>query len=101
MKEIALGSDPNAVDLKETVKKHLTGPRLSVKDYGSDDPVYADVAFTVAEAVASGKHDRGILMCGTGIGMCIAANKVRGASLHAVPILTQPNGQERVITPIL
>jgi ribose 5-phosphate isomerase B len=79
MKEIALGSDPNAVDLKETVKKHLTDLGYVWKDYGSDDPIYANVAFTVAGAVAAGKHDRGILMCGTGIGMCIAANKVKGA----------------------
>ena len=78
MKEIALGSDPNAVDLKETIKKHLTDLGYTWKDYGSDDPVYANVAFTVAQAVAAGKHDRGILMCGTGIGMCIAANKVTG-----------------------
>jgi ribose 5-phosphate isomerase B len=78
MNEIALGSDPNAVDLKETIKKHLTDLGYAWKDYGSDDPVYANVAFTVAEAVAAGKHDRGILMCGTGIGMCIAANKVAG-----------------------
>src|SRR5512143_1835258 len=78
MKEIALGSDPNAVDLKETIKKHLTDLGYTWKDYGSDDPIYANVAFTVAQAVAAGKHDRGILMCGTGIGMCIAANKVAG-----------------------
>ena len=48
-------------------------------DYGSDDPIYANVAIQVAEAVAAGKHDRGILICGTGIGVCIAANKVPGA----------------------
>ncbi len=79
MKEIALGSDPNAADLKETIKKHLGDLGYAWKDYGSDDPVYANVAFAVAEAVAAGKHDRGILMCGTGIGMSIAANKVQGA----------------------
>jgi ribose 5-phosphate isomerase B len=49
------------------------------EDYGSDDPIYANVAFAVAEAVAAGKHERGILLCGTGIGVCIAANKVPGA----------------------
>jgi ribose 5-phosphate isomerase B len=79
MKEIALGSDPNATDLKELIKKHLTHLGYTWKDYGSDDPIYANVAFVVARAIASGKHDRGILMCGTGIGMCIAANKVPGA----------------------
>jgi ribose 5-phosphate isomerase B len=79
MKKIALGSDPNAAELKETIKKHLNELGYEWEDYGSDDPIYANVAFNVAEAVASGKHDRGILLCGTGIGMCIAANKVPGA----------------------
>ncbi|MBN1849580.1 MAG: RpiB/LacA/LacB family sugar-phosphate isomerase [Deltaproteobacteria bacterium] len=78
MKEIALGSDPNASDLKETIKRHLTDLGYKWKDYGSDDPIYANVAFDVCKAITSGQSDRGILMCGTGIGMCIAANKVPG-----------------------
>jgi ribose 5-phosphate isomerase B len=61
------------------VKKHLEEMGYQTEDYGSDDPIYANVAFAVAEAVAAGKHDRGILLCGTGIGVCIAANKVAGA----------------------
>ena len=48
-------------------------------DFGSDDPIYANVAFRVGEAVAAGECDRGLLFCGTGIGVCIAANKVKGA----------------------
>ena len=76
---VALGCDPNAVELKEIVKKHLGELGYACEDYGSDDPVYANVAIKVAEAVAAGRHDRGILFCGTGIGMCIAANKVPGA----------------------
>jgi ribose 5-phosphate isomerase B len=79
MKKVAIGCDPNAAFLKEIIKKHLSDLGYEWEDYGSDDPVYANVAFEVAEAVASGKHDRGILMCGTGIGMSIAANKVPGA----------------------
>ena len=79
MKKVAIGADPNAAGLKETIKKHLTDLGFESEDYGSDDPIYANVAFKVAEAVASGKHDRGILLCGTGIGMSIAANKVPGA----------------------
>ena len=79
MKKVALGSDPNAAGLKEAIKKQLTDLGYEYEDYGSDDPIYANVAFKVAEAVASGKYERGILMCGTGIGMCIAANKVVGA----------------------
>jgi ribose 5-phosphate isomerase B len=77
--KIAIGCDPNATGLKETIKRHLNDLGYEWEDYGSNDPIYANVALTVAEAVASGKHQRGILICGTGIGMCIAANKVSGA----------------------
>jgi ribose 5-phosphate isomerase B len=77
--KVAIGCDPNAVDLKETIKSELKALGHDWEDYGSEDPVYANVAIRVAEAVAAGKHERGILLCGTGIGMCIAANKVRGA----------------------
>jgi len=79
MKRIAIGCDPNATGLKEAIKKHLAELGFESEDYGSEDPVYANVAIGVAEAVAAGKHDRGILLCGTGIGMSIAANKVPGA----------------------
>ena len=79
MKKVAIGCDPNAAELKHVLKKHLEEMGYGTEDYGSDDPVYANVAFAVAEAVASGKHDRGVLLCGTGIGVCIAANKVPGA----------------------
>jgi ribose 5-phosphate isomerase B len=76
MKKVAIGSDPNGKDLKEVIKQHLTNLGYQWQDYGSKDPIYANIAIKVAEAVASGGHDRGILICGTGIGMCIAANKV-------------------------
>ena len=79
MKKIAIGCDPNAADLKEVVKQQLTDLGYEYEDYGSDDPIYATVAIKVAEQVAAGVHDRGILICGTGIGMCITANKVAGA----------------------
>ena len=79
MKKVAIGCDPNAAEHKEAIKKHLTDLGYEWEDYGSDDPIYANVAIKVAEVVASGKHDRGILVCGTGIGMSIAANKVPGA----------------------
>lgn len=48
-------------------------------DFGSDDPIYANTAIKVAQAVAAGTYDRGIILCGTGIGVSIAANKVKGA----------------------
>ena len=78
MKKIAIGCDPNATGLKEVVKQHLTDLGYEYEDYGSDDPIYANVGIKVAEQVASGVHERGILICGTGIGMCITANKVSG-----------------------
>jgi ribose 5-phosphate isomerase B len=79
MKPVAIGCDPNAADLKEIIKTHLDDLGYEWQDYGSEDPVYANVAIDVAEAVAAGKHDRGILICGTGIGVSLAANKVPGA----------------------
>jgi len=79
MKKIAIGCDPNAAGLKEAIIKHLAELGYECEDYGSDNPIYANVAIAVAEAVAAGRHDRGILMCGTGIGVSIAANKVPGA----------------------
>jgi ribose 5-phosphate isomerase B len=79
MKKVAIGCDPNAAELKEVIKKQLKELGHECEDFGSEDPVYANVAIKVAEAVAAGKYDRGILVCGTGIGMSIAANKVPGA----------------------
>jgi ribose 5-phosphate isomerase B len=80
-KAIALGSDDAGFRLKEELKRYLESEGRAVKDYGCDsaDPVdYPDVALLVARAVARGDHDRAILVCGTGIGMAIAANKVPG-----------------------
>ncbi len=75
----AIGCDPNAKRLKELLILDLKAAGHEVTDYGSDDIVYANVAITVSEAVVAGKHDKGVLICGTGIGMSIAANKVKGA----------------------
>ena len=75
----AVGCDPNAMSLKETLVSDLKSDGHHVEDFGSEDPVYANVAITVAEAVAAGEYDRGLLLCGTGIGVSIAANKVKGA----------------------
>ena len=85
--KIALGSDHGGYALKETVKKHLEERGHDVLDLGTNDtqschyPVFAE---KVARAVASGEAQRGILCCGTGIGMSIAANKVRGIRAAAV-----------------
>ena len=80
-KAIAVGSDDAGFHLKEAVKKYLEAEGHAVTDYGCEtpDPVdYPDVALLVAKAVARGDHDRAILVCGTGIGMAITANKVPG-----------------------
>jgi ribose 5-phosphate isomerase B len=78
--KIAIGCDPNAAALKRIIMDHLAelGYR-NVDDLGSEDPIYANVAIDVAEKVARGDYDRGIVLCGTGIGVSIAANKVPGA----------------------
>lgn len=78
---IALGSDQAGYELKQVVMKHLEDRGLAYKDYGSysadpvDYPVYGK---KVAQAIVDGECDRGILICGTGIGISIAANKVKG-----------------------
>lgn len=78
---IALGSDSAGFGLKQEVKKYLEGNGIAYKDYGCKDeapcdyPVYAKA---VAKAIVDGECDKGILICGTGIGISIAANKVRG-----------------------
>lgn len=78
--KIAIGCDPNAEQAKQDLIKFIRNRELGdVTDFGSDDPVYANVAVRVGEAVAAGEYDRGILICGTGIGVSIAANKVKGA----------------------
>ena len=78
---IAVGSDHRGLELKQSIMKMLAETEYSYKDFGcyTDDSVdYPDIAREVAGAVASGDFDRGILICGTGTGMCIAANKFRG-----------------------
>ena len=75
---VAFGCDPNAADFKKTLMEYAKSLGYEVFDLGSDDPIYANVAIKCAEAVAAGEYDRGILLCGTGIGVSIAANKVKG-----------------------
>lgn len=79
---IALGSDTAGYEMKEAVKKHLEKRGLEYKDYGcsnSTEPVdYPIYGKKVAHAIVDGECDRGILICGTGIGISIAANKVKG-----------------------
>jgi ribose 5-phosphate isomerase B len=79
--KVALGSDHRGFESKELAKSIIEQLGHEVVDFGavSNDPVdYPDVAYKAASAVANGEVDRAILSCGTGIGMCIAANKVQG-----------------------
>jgi ribose 5-phosphate isomerase B len=79
--KIALGNDHRGVPVKQRVIALLKELGHDVVDLGTNSPAsvdYPDYAVAVGEAVAHGKADRGILICGTGHGMCIAANKVAG-----------------------
>lgn len=78
---LALGCDCAGLPLKEIVLKHLSDRGVRVVDFGvqtDQDIDYPDIARAVAERVAAGEFDRAILICGTGIGMAIVANKVPG-----------------------
>src|SRR5688572_21274276 len=78
---IALGADHAGVDLKNQLKQLVTGRGDVCEDFGTDDGEsvdYPDFAARVAREVAAGRCDRGILVCGSGLGMAIAANKVPG-----------------------
>lgn len=78
--KIAIGCDPNAKEAKMQLIQFMKSRQYGeIVDFGSEDPIYANTAIAVAEAVAAKKCDRGILLCGTGIGMSLAANKVKGA----------------------
>jgi ribose 5-phosphate isomerase B len=79
--KIAVGNDHRGLGVKMRLVGLLTELGHEVTDLGANSPAssdYPDYAIVVAEAVSSGKADRGILICGTGHGMCIAANKVAG-----------------------
>ena len=78
---IAIGSDHGGYELKLEVIKHLKDRGFEVTDYGCDSTASCDYPIygkAVAEAIAAGKQDLGILICGTGIGMSMVANKVEG-----------------------
>jgi ribose 5-phosphate isomerase B len=85
---IAIGSDHNGFELKEAVKDFLKDTEHEVVDYGChscSEVDYPDVAFEVAQGISEDKVDRGILICGTGIGVAIAAGKypgIRAALTH-------------------
>jgi len=79
--KIAIGCDHGGFELKEAVKNFLAENGYEYQDFGTHDTQscdYPDIAVPVAKSVAAGEFDRGILICGTGIGIGIAANKVAG-----------------------
>jgi len=81
MMKIAIGCDFNALDLKNAIIDLLKEKKVEYKDFGTftRDPIdYPDIAKKVAYAIAEGKFERGILICGTGLGMAMSADKVKG-----------------------
>jgi ribose 5-phosphate isomerase B len=85
---VALGADHAGVHLKDAVRSLLESRGIEVQDFGTVDETsvdYPDYAARVGRAVAGGEADRGILACGTGLGMAIAANKIDG--VRAAPVV--------------
>lgn len=79
--KVAIASDHGGIQLREEIKNLLDELEINYEDFGCDCSTsvdYPDYALPVAKKVASGEFDRGILICGTGIGMSISANKVKG-----------------------
>ena len=91
MLKVAIGADDAATGLKNRVKEHLQQRDIEVVDFSHDvvgnEQIYPDIAFNLASAIREGTFERGLLFCGTGIGMSIVANKVpgiRAAQCHDV-----------------
>ena len=79
--KIAIGSDHAGYKLKEIIKAYLKRKKIDFKDFGTNSQEscdYPDLAYPVAKAVAKQEFDRGILICGSGVGVTITANKVKG-----------------------
>ncbi|HTP78869.1 MAG TPA: ribose 5-phosphate isomerase B [Bacteroidota bacterium] len=88
---IALGSDHAGFEYKERMKQILEELRLTYRDFGThskDSSDYPDWAHAVAQSISTGESDRGILICGTGIGMSIVANKHKGVRAAACESVT-------------
>ena len=87
--KVVFGCDPNATQFKLDLMEYVKSLGHEVADLGSDDPIYANTAIEVAKAVAAKEYDRGIIVCGTGIGVSIAANKVKELMLHVSMMYTR------------
>lgn len=89
---ISIASDHGGFDLKEAVRKHLEERGITCKDFGTDSKAscdYPDFAGAAAKAVADGKCEKGIVICTTGIGVSIVANKVNGIRCGLCTNVTQ------------
>lgn len=78
---IALGADHGGFELKEAIKKHLTERGIEYKDFGTysaESVDYPDMAIAPCSAVVSGECEKALLFCGTGVGISMAANKIKG-----------------------
>lgn len=85
--KIALGCDHGGCEIKNAIKQHFTELGHTVTDFGIEEGEavdYPKIAIKLGKSVASGDNERGILVCGTGIGMSIAANKIKGIRAAAV-----------------
>ncbi|TAK19282.1 MAG: ribose 5-phosphate isomerase B [Acidobacteria bacterium] len=92
--KVSLGADHAGVELKDQLKAWLTSRGVIVNDVGThsaDSVDYPDFAAAVANDVVSGAADRGVLVCGTGLGMAIAANKFPG--IRAVPVVDEASAR--------
>ncbi|MBQ7039653.1 MAG: ribose 5-phosphate isomerase B [Clostridia bacterium] len=92
---IAIGSDHGGFELKNEIKKHLEQRGFEVKDFGAyskDSVDYPDIAEAVCVPVSKGEFEFGVLVCGTGIGISIAANKIKGIRAAHV---TDPYSSEK------
>ncbi len=85
--KVAIGSDHGGLILKDAIIKHLEGRGYEVEDFGTytkDSCDYPDYALKVSESIIAGENELGVLICGTGLGISIAANKVKG--IIAAPV---------------
>lgn len=103
---VAIGADHAGYALKEEIKKFLEQLSVKYKDYGTNSPDsvdYPDIAVRVAEAVSNSEFEQGILICTTGIGMSVVANKIpgiRAALCTSVPIakLSREHNNANILT---
>ena len=92
---LAFGADPNAAELKNVLMEEARRLGHEVIDFPTDDPIYANVAIALAQSVVRGEADRGVLLCGTGLGVSISANKVPGAYCACVSDIYQAERARR------